>query len=253
MTLQRLIVQEAQVQGQTLSLTSQQQHYLRRVLRLRAGDRFLTLDGKGRQWMATLAASGAEAILSAPLDEIDAEQKVSLVSPLITLAACLPKQGFDEVVRQVTELGVNQIVPILSDRTLLRPSLSKQTRWQRIANEAAEQSERLTVPTVKAPTPWSKWLLEETESDRYLCIARRNVPSLLTLCLSTNVDRIVVAVGPEGGWTDHEVELALMAGYELVTLGRRVLRAVTASVAALSILQIGFESANIETYQVKQP
>lgn len=215
-----------------------QQHYLKRVLRLKAGQCFWALDGEGSVWMATLGTTGEQAVLSALPEAAHREQPSSDQSLFITLAACLPKQGFDGVVRQVTELGVDRIVPILSDRTLLQPSSNKLERWRRIAAEAAEQAERLTVPDLRAPISWPQWLLEETESLRCLCIARQPAPSLLSVYLSANSQRMVIAVGPEGGWTPTEIEQAASAGYQQVTLGQGILRAVTASVAALSILQI---------------
>lgn len=239
--MQRLAVDANQIRGEILLLTPPQQHYLRRVLRLRAGDRFLTFDGSGAQWLATLGTAEQPVVVSLLPDSFCSEQNESEGRPWIVLAACLPKQGFDEVVRQVTELGVNQIVPILSDRTLLQPSPNKLKRWQRIAREAAEQSERLTVPCLMNPVPWVDWLQEEADAIRYLCVARTHAPPLLSTYLSTNFDRnlarVVVAIGPEGGWTHTELESATAAGYTLVTLGQGILRAVTASVVALSILR----------------
>ncbi|NJN22885.1 MAG: RsmE family RNA methyltransferase, partial [Leptolyngbya sp. RL_3_1] len=135
MTVQRLVVNPSQIQGNCLTLTAEQWHYLRRVLRLTAGAPFIALDGAGQQWQATLTMTEPLATLMMPI--------IAAAAPVeITLAAALPKQGFDQVVRQVTELGVHRIVPILSDRTLLKPSASKIERWRRIAAEAAEQCEQ---------------------------------------------------------------------------------------------------------------
>jgi len=244
--LQRIVVGSEQIEGDCLHLTSEQNHYLQRVLRLREGDRFLALNGQGGVWLATIVGNvqahlSAVAAAAASADFAD--------QPRITLAACLPKQGFDEVVRQATELGVDEIVPIISDRTLLRPSPNKLHRWRRIAAEAGEQAERLTVPTMRDPLAWSDWLTAESPNHRYLCVARQEAPSLLAVCLATPIDAIEVAIGPEGGWTETEIDTAIAQGYQLVTLGQSILRAVTASVTALSILRAGFDFATI--YQSK--
>lgn len=244
--MQRLVIAAAQMQGQVLFLTAEQQHYLTRVLRLGKGDRFLALDGNGQAWLAKLASDGATATLSTSSDPAILSQ-ASADKPWITLAACLPKQGFDEVVRQVTELGVNSIVPILSDRTLLKPSAHKLQRWRRIAGEAAEQSERLIVPTISEPLSWRNWLQKELTSDRWLCVARRETVSLMMVYLATQAERVVVAVGPEGGWTDIEIEQAISVGYQPVTLGNGILRTVTATVAALSILHMGDDFVNMKS------
>jgi 16S rRNA (uracil1498-N3)-methyltransferase len=242
--LQRLVVRTTQIEGTCLSLTLEQQRYLKRVLRLRTGDRFLALNGAGAVWVATLGATGDQADLS--LAPKDIAGTIPAHRAGITLAASLPKQGFDEVVRQATELGVERIVPILSDRALLRPSPNKLARWQRIAAEAAEQSERLTVPEVSQPQTWKTWLAVAPNHQRFLCVARQAVPTLWSVCIS--VSPTVVAIGPEGGWTEAEVEAAIAAGYQPVTLGPAILRAVTAAVAALSILQARFEFVNMRTY-----
>jgi 16S rRNA (uracil1498-N3)-methyltransferase len=240
--VQRIVVQAGQIQGDRLQLTTDQHHYLQRVLRLRLGDRFLVLNGEGALWLATLISDTQAQLAIAP--EAIAASDGSL--PPITLAAALPKQGFDEVVRQATELGVTEIVPIISDRTLLRPSPNRLQRWQRIAAEAGEQSERLRVPHVKEPVTWLDWLEKESQDLRYLCVARKDVPSLLAVYLATAMPAVEVAIGPEGGWTDAEIAAAIARGYHPVSLGRSILRSVTASITALSILRAGFDLVTIK-------
>lgn len=259
--MQRVVVEAAQIAGEVLRLNPEQQHYLRRVLRLQSGDRFLALDGQGHLWLATLMPVEGQAFLSsasefseAAISELATGESASgeedvLLTPQITLAACLPKQGFDDVVRQVTELGVDEIVPIVSDRTLLRPSQNKLDRWRRIAAEATEQSERLTVSQIRDPISWSDWLTTSFAGHRYICVARQSAPPLLSICLSRSVQSVVLAIGPEGGWTTAEVEAATSHQYQPVKLGKTVLRAVTASVAALSILQAGLEFASIKPHR----
>lgn len=252
-TLQRLVVKVEQIEGETLSLTAEQHHYLRRVLRLQVGDRFVAFAGDGQRWLATVTSRPRQALLSSLGTSPSAGASSCSPSPQITLAACLPKQGFDDVVRQATELGVDHIVPVISDRTLLRPSPNKVERWRRIAAEAAEQSERFTVPELSDPIPWPAWLQADGNHHRCLCVARHSAPPLLTWCLSTPMDTIVVAIGPEGGWTATEIDQAIAADYQLVTLGRAILRAVTASIVALSILHVGLDFASMEPYQFAQP
>jgi 16S rRNA (uracil1498-N3)-methyltransferase len=240
--LQRIVVDAEQIVGDNLHLTDDQHHYLQRVLRLKIGDRFLALNGKGDGWLATLQADAQAQLSQAPETLLLPQRSPQL---RITLAAALPKQGFDEVVRQVTELGVDRIVPIMSDRTLLRPSAHKLQRWRKIAAEAGEQSERLTVPALMEPFAWQDWLQRESQDCRYLCVARRDAPLLVAACITQPSHAVEVAVGPEGGWTEAEVAAAIANGYQPVSLGRSILRAVTASVTALSILQSGFDFATM--------
>jgi 16S rRNA (uracil1498-N3)-methyltransferase len=242
--VQRVIVNSEQIEANCLTLTPEQSHYLHRVLRLGVGDQCLVGDGQGTQWTATLGPTLGLATLSAMPPP--APEPVPPIA--ITLAAALPKQGFDEVVRQVTELGVSRIVPILSDRTLLKPSGHKLDRWRRIATEAAEQSERPYVPTVDAPVPWLSWVRQPPSSDlRWLCVARQNCPHLLAQGQQDwPFQTVTLAIGPEGGWADSEVAAASTAGYQSVSLGPGILRAVTAPIVAIALIHGIHQFARID-------
>lgn len=252
--LQRLVIAPNQISHPQIVLTSEQQHYLSRVLRLRAGDRFIAMNGQGQWWVAALDVNPAQAEI---LETIAAQTELPVA---IHLLIGMPKNGMDDVIRQATELGVVGIQPLLSNRTVLKPSPQKLDRWQRIAQEAAEQSERLVVPEVLSPKSWTDVLARwnSTHSTCYLCEARGDYPHLLS-CLTKDwgsqlaahgmLDRdpsqvpdspppqtLAIAIGPEGGWTDSEIADAVAAGYQPVSLGVRVLRAVTAPVVALSLV-----------------
>ncbi|OLP16801.1 16S rRNA (uracil(1498)-N(3))-methyltransferase [Leptolyngbya sp. 'hensonii'] len=239
--MQRLIIAPEQFNPPYVLLTADQQHYLSRVLRLRAGEHFIAVTAQ--QWWLAELQSGE---LQARVLEIVPVQHELLVA--VTLVSALPKgSGFDEVVRQATELGVAQIIPVLSDRTLLQPSAQKVDRWRRIAQEAAEQAERQVVPIVQDPIPLTHHLQElghRTSRDQaYFCVARGKIPYLWKSLQSSQMgSSIFVATGPEGGWTEREVAQAIAANYQPVSLGRRILRAVTAPLAALAILAARLES-----------
>lgn len=241
--LQRVAIAPGQLQDQQIALSAQQQHYLGRVLRLRTGDRFIAMDGAGHWWLSELQAGQQAQVLEA----ISAQTELPVP---ITLIAAPPKgNGFEEVVRQSTELGVSQIVPILSDRTLAHPSPQKLERWRRIAQEAAEQSERQVVPQVLDPVPFAQGLATRLGGDalpcqRYFCVTRHDdAPHLLHRLQGVTQSAIVVATGPEGGWTATEVNQAIAAGYQPVSLGRRILRTVTAPLTALSLVAARLEFA----------
>ncbi|BAU43674.1 16S rRNA (uracil(1498)-N(3))-methyltransferase [Leptolyngbya sp. O-77] len=242
--LQRLTIAPAQISGSDIWLTPEQQHYLWRVLRLQGGDRLLAMDGLGHCWLVSVEPPDQMQILEeqTPIAATELPRSVAL------LMSMLKGQGMDDVVRQATELGAAQIVPILSDRTLLHPSPQKLDRWRRIAQEAAEQSERQFVPTIFDPQPWSEALnvWNAGTYDAYLCEARGDRPHLLSILLSAHsaspsTKPIAIAIGPEGGWTNAEIDRAIAVGYRVVSLGRRVLRATTAPAAALSILAAALE------------
>nr|WP_277874283.1 16S rRNA (uracil(1498)-N(3))-methyltransferase [Nodosilinea sp. FACHB-131] len=231
-----MMVEPDQVVADQLCLTSNQQHYLYRVLRLGAGQQFVALDGQGQQWIATLTAkSDAATIAPLPLS-------ASAIQAPITLAIALPKgSGFDDVVRQTTELGVSTLQPVISDRTLHQPNPKKLERWQRIAAEATEQSERLLLPQILPPVPWRDYLKQTIEGNRWLCVARGDAPHLLAVAQASDpAIPAVVATGPEGGWTEAEVAGAIAAGFQPVSLGPHILRAVTAPLAALTLVMAAY-------------
>lgn len=241
--LQRLVIASHQRQAQTITLLPAQQHYLCRVLRLRSGDRFIALLEPGQRWLAELDAVTATAQLLEPI------VMTTELAQSVTLCAAIPKgQGFDEVVRAVTELGVTTLVPLISERTAVQPSNQKQARWQRIATEAAEQSLRQTVPSIEPPLSFEQALalLKTGQSQGYICVTDSFVTDNGVPGLSVqnfwqaleNVPRmgILVMVGPEGGWTPTEQSQAITQGFQPVSLGNRTLRSVTAAIAAMTLL-----------------
>ena len=248
--VQRITVAPEQCEGTALTLTKAQAHYLIRVLRLQTGDRFIAQDGKGTQWLAVLKGRKGDRPSSQLPDSaqqaeiIETIQHLATPPPLKLIAAPTKGNSFDQVVRQATELGVTHIYPAIAERSVLKPSSNRQSRWQKIAAEAAEQSERVTIPEIFEPSPFAECLvqahLEETDNDlRYLCGARTTNPHLLARLQanfsSENLPSVTLAIGPEGGWTSSEIADAIRDGYELVSLGPVILRAVTASITALSL------------------
>lgn len=243
--IQRLVIAPEQIQNQQILLTDAQQHYLVRVLRLDRGSRFIAMNGQGSWWLSELEASLKEAKI---IESLPAQTEL-LIS--VTLMAAMPKgNAFDEVVYQATELGVSCIIPLKSDRTLLNPSPQKLQRWRRLSQEAAEQSERQVVPTILDPVDFSTSLrLDQIlNSHRYICVARGDVTCLLSCLQEVKLEietaqppSFVIAIGPEGGFSESEIEQAIAAGFQPVSLGKRILRAVTAPIVALSLVSSVFE------------
>lgn len=243
--IQRLVIAPEQRQNQQIFLSDAQQHYLVRVLRLDKGDRFIAMNGQGSWWLSELEASLTQAKI---IKSLPAQTEL-LIS--VTLMAAMPKgNAFDEVVYQATELGVTCIIPIKSDRTLLNPSPQKLQRWRRLSQEAAEQSERQVVPTILDPVDFNSSLrLEQIlNTQRYIGVARGDALNFLS-CLqdlkltiaTAQPPSIVIAIGPEGGFSKAEEEQAIAANFQPVSLGKRILRAVTAPIVALSLVSSVFE------------
>lgn len=238
MQLQRIAIAPSQIQDNRIFLTPEQKHYLYRVLRCQIRDRFIAMDGCGNWWVSQLTGDSQAEIV----ESLDANNELPVA---ITLVAAMPKgSGFEEIVRYSTELGVRRIVPLRSDRTLLQPSSKKVERWRRIAAEAAEQSERQMIPEITSPMSLAAYLDSLVGSvslpHRYLAVAREDVPHFARILPVSG--EIAIATGPEGGWTSSEIELFQTYGFQSVSLGKRILRAVTAPMVALSMLASASES-----------
>jgi 16S rRNA (uracil1498-N3)-methyltransferase len=254
--LQRIAIAPSQIHDNDIALTPAQQHYLTRVIRLQTGAQFEVIDGSGKLYVAEIDChsdrlrqrdrshpSGTTIAHIITIVASDIEPLASSASPAISLICALPKgNNFDDIVRACTELGVNTIYPAISDRTLLNPSPQKLQRWRKIAQEAAEQSERLLLPTIAEPqslqTIFSQLPIDST---KYLCEARGDRPHLLQ-CLQAQTSthsthsQITIAIGPEGGWTPSEIDRAIACDFQLVSLGQQILRTITAPIVALSIV-----------------
>ena len=226
----RLVIAPEQIKENLINLDSQQLHYLLRVLRLGNGDRFIALDGSGNSWIAEIEDKSGNII-----ESIDLNTELSISLNLIT---ALPKSsGYEQIVRCCTELGVSNFIPVISDRTILKPSTNKIHRWRKIATEAAEQSERQIVPTVFEPVKFTVAIDNiELNQDKYICVARGNIPTLWHCLNNSNPSSIVIATGCEGGWTEGEVKKAIALGFKPVSLGDRILRAVTAPIVVSSLV-----------------
>lgn len=236
----RLVIKSAQIQQEQISLDAQQLHYLLRVLRLSNGDRFLALDGVGNAWLAEITESSAQIIESV---EIKTELPFTL-----SLITALPKgSGYEQVIRCCTELGVNNFIPVISDRTLVKPNPNKVQRWRKIATEAAEQSERQIVPQIFEPATYISAIEQvKATQHKYICLARGDIPTLVSILQQQTQSEIVIATGCEGGWTDAEIAKAIALGFQPVSLGKRILRAITAPIVVISIVTAILEAKTNE-------
>ena len=237
--LRRLLISPHRLVGHELELPleAEELHYLRRVLRLREGARFGLGDGEGHLWTATLDG-GTGAVLDQPVDApLQTEARPLL--PL-ELALALPKRDGELVLRMACELGFDRLTPLKADRSVPGPFNSE--RCQLILREAVEQCERLWSPELVALQPAEACLGQPPLGLGLLATTRREGLSLLAAVLEqANFPRelghgVVMAIGPEGGWSPAEEELAISKGWIPVSLGPTILRSSTAAVAAATLL-----------------
>lgn len=221
---------------------------MRGVLRLKPGDEVFVFDGEGSEYLCRIESLRREAAALSIVEEVG---PASPESPLdLRLALALLKgEKFDLAVQKATELGVTCITPVmtkLSDIRLRdeRDAEKRTARWRRIALEAAKQSGRARLPLIEEPLPFDS-LLESVRPapDAWrMLFAERGGQSLAQSFepSSPRPQSLTALVGPEGGWTDEEIQAARATGWQIVTLGGRILRAETAAIAVIALLQHRF-------------
>lgn len=224
-----------------LALDTGETHHALDVLRMKAGDRATVFNGQGTEATVEFAAVEKGSIA---LKKISVAKSGPLACQ-ITLGQAIPKgKNMDLIVEKATELGAAAIVPLLSERTVVRGDVdelvAKREKWQRVAIEAAKQCGQNWLPTVAKPqTP--KEFFQSGEKFDLLLIASlqpdsRHIKQVLAEAAVKRPARVLILVGPEGDFTPAEVNLAKNAGCRPVTLGPIILRSETAAIYCLSVL-----------------
>jgi 16S rRNA (uracil1498-N3)-methyltransferase len=231
-----LIAPERLAAGPDLDLRPREAHYLSRVLRLRPGGRCAVVDGIGRCWTATVAA-GPALRLEQPLERPVVREDPPAVA--LELALALPRRGFEDTLRMVTELGLCQVHPLRAGHGVA--TAERPERWGTVLDEATEQCERLWRPRLAGLRPAADLLGQRGDADscRLIATTRRRLPLLseaLDQITPRPPARVIVAIGPEGGWSAGEETLADRTGWRAVSLSEHILRTGTAAVAAAAQL-----------------
>jgi 16S rRNA (uracil1498-N3)-methyltransferase len=213
-------------------------HHAREVLRLRAGDTVRLFDGRGAEYEAVLDRVTRAGVHARVLSPVPPRPE----SPLALVLALSPLKGdrMELVVQKATELGVSAIQPVITARTdaAARPALrgSRQERWDKVASGAAEQCGRAVVPEVRPTVSLEVLLGEPRDGERILLLETAGLPALPAL-YDTPPSRVLLLVGPAGGFEAHEVDRLRDSGFRAASLGPRVLRSETAAVAAVAVAQ----------------
>jgi 16S rRNA (uracil1498-N3)-methyltransferase len=237
MRLTRIHVPAPLAANSELLLPEGAANHLVRVLRLREGAELLVFDGQGHEHHASIARIQGAAVTVLIKSALARNNE----SPLhITLVQGVSRgERMDWTLQKATELGVSRIVPVLTERSVVRlddkQAGKKQQHWQQIVSSACEQSGRSVVPNVALPCTLRAFLTTPSPATARYVLAPDGADSLAN---QTSVDQTVeLLIGPEGGLDDSEIQHALLTGFKSVRLGPRILRTETAAIVALSVLQ----------------
>jgi 16S rRNA (uracil1498-N3)-methyltransferase len=242
--MRRFTIAPERRHGDRVTFDHDESHHLARVLRLRAGDTVVAVDGSGRDFTVRLEHVSAET--TGTIVGVSARDTESPFP--ITLVQALPKgDKLEAIIRAVTELGAARVVPVVTARTVVRldagRSATRLARWQRVAREAAKQCGRSRLPEIEAPRPLEAVLVAPAHATTLrLCLwedERAPLAEVLT-SLAPAPSAAIVIVGPEGGLSRDEVDAARVAGWRIAGLGPRRLRTETAGPAIVAALQFEF-------------
>ena len=242
--MHRFFVSPESISGDDVAIDGAQAHQIARVLRQRSGDSVIVLDDTGAEFQVVLSEVSSDLVQGRVI-----ERRTGAAEPAVKITlyqALLKTDRFEFVLQKGTELGVSTFVPLLTDRVVARAPSGKRAaartaRWRRIVTEAAEQSRRSRIPAIGEPVtlrtacenampvalmPWE----EET--------VPRGIRTVLVQARKKGWDgsELAIFIGPEGGFTVEEAELARSLGVQTLSLGPRILRSETAAVATVAAI-----------------
>jgi 16S rRNA (uracil1498-N3)-methyltransferase len=223
----RLFIEDLLAIGKTILINRDQSHYISKVLRLTVGDYIRLFNGKEGEFLACLKEVGK--ICHLMVEKLLKAQPVSR-GPWLFFAP-IKKDRMAFLVEKAVELGVGKLVPLITDRTIVRQLNIEKMRLNII--EASEQCERLDIPEIMPPISLKDIFKGLKEHQRlYFCKERSNAPLIQSLSFSNDTN---ILIGPEGGFTDSEISfLESNSQTQAISLGDRILRAETAALYALS-------------------
>ncbi|MBA9085166.1 16S rRNA (uracil1498-N3)-methyltransferase [Fontibacillus solani] len=244
--MQRYFIEPEQFGETIVTISGEDARHIGRVMRSRTGDKLIVSDGVSREALVEIRTIEPQEVTAVIIEMLQPEGEPWLD---VTVAQSLPKgDKMETVIQKCTEIGAIRFVPFLSERTVVQYDPKKEekraARWRKIAKEAAEQAHRSVVPAVDLPLSWKQLLRSLPEYDLVcLCYEKEHGQQLRDV-LKPFVSglnfgqkyKVLVVVGPEGGFAEAEVTEAEAAGAVSIGLGRRILRTETAAMAALTCI-----------------
>jgi len=251
----RIFIPNIPTKENQISITGEKAKYLTTVLRYKKGEELIVFDGEGNCLRTNILRADRKEVIAEVLERFacDTESPINI----ILVQGLLKGQKMDMVIQKATELGVKEIIPVITERSQPRET-RKVARWRKIAEEASRQSGRSMIPLVYEPKEFNQFLVQlnqlrrngETEKGRHGRMygfifweeggisLKEAVPKISLSHIRRVTDSpIYLVIGPEGGFTKEEIAIAKEKGFIVTTLGKRILRAETAAISAITIVQ----------------
>lgn len=242
----RLFVDDEIKLEELYTLDSENSHYISSVLRMRIGEELVIVDSSFEEVIVSIEQITKKEVILKPISRQKCTSEPRLK---ITLFQAVSKgERMDATIQKSVELGVTTIVPVLSERCVVRldskDSSGKVDRWQKIALEAARQSGRGIVPKISNPISYKQAIEDAGKLDMTLFLWEDEHSCSIKQALedtSKNQTSVGVVIGPEGGFSQEEADQAVSGGCKRVTVGPRILRTETAGPAAIAMIMYSFE------------
>ena len=235
--MHRFFVPSENISDVQAVLDSEQAHQISQVLRMKVGDGLIILDNSGWEYEVSLTAVSRKRVTGTIV-----EKRKVLAEPSIHITlymSLLKRDKFEWVLQKCTEVGVGRFVPLVTQRSLVQSidiKQSKKTRWQKIIQEAAEQSGRGRLPELCQPMEFAVAANGVETAVALIPWEEATAVSTRQALAGKSPESIALFIGPEGGFAKAEISLAEENGIMPVTLGKRILRSETAAVVAASII-----------------
>jgi len=240
----RIYCRKQFISGDTINITDKKEiHHAIDVLRLKVQDKVTVFDEEGNEYGCLIKSISKELILNI-YAKYSAANKTRSVS--ISVACAIPKKSrMDDIVDKLTQLGVDRIIPLLTERVVIKLDKNKESlrlkRWEKIGLSAAQQSQRNNLPVVGPIRQIKELIISEHKRFDLKIIPTLEadaISPLADICKAFLPKSILVLIGPEGDFTPQEVALAKRSGFIPVTLGEQVLRVDTAAVTVAGFLRL---------------
>lgn len=242
--MQRYFVPVEQFYDNKVQIAGDDVHHLTKVMRAKPGDRVIVSNGADREALVEIVHMDQGTVTASIIERLPMTNEPAV---RIWIAQSLPKgDKMETIIRKCTEIGASRFIPFVSERTIVQYDGKKEAkrleRWNKIAKEAAEQAHRNRIPRVEAPVSWKQLLQLASEADMALLCYEKEQDAMFRNALHQGLasravpPTVLLAIGPEGGFTEAEAAEAESAGCSTVSLGRRILRTETAAMVGLTCI-----------------
>ena len=238
MFIQKFIVPQIDTIPSKVEITGQDAWHICKVLRYKKGGKIKVCDGKGKDFVAKISFVSSDKIKLDIIEQYDSNSE-SFID--ITLcSAMLKDRKMDLIIKNITQLGVKKWIPFFSERCIpkfdVKGGKIKKKRWEKIAKESLKQCQRSFLPLISEPLMFEDLLKKVEYYDLKIAFWEES-KSKLNIEVKKTINKVVILIGPEGGFSKAEISLAESKGFISCSLGPRLLKAETAAVASLTIIQ----------------